>query len=118
MRANSKNYIKSKFPYLLGNKILTSRMWESKKDKNNLDMWWFKLGKTDLEKYEYIIFAGALDYENKNFKLFKVSSQYFLDNINKLDVTDKGWINLYLSFTEYVDVRNKNNLPFKQFLIN
>ena len=42
MRANSKNYIKSKFPYLLGNKILTSRMWESKKDKNNLDMWWFK----------------------------------------------------------------------------
>lgn len=117
MKANSKDYIRSKFPDLLGNKISTSRMWESNKDKTYLDNWWFKFGTIDLEKYEYIIFAGALDYENKNFKLFKVPSQYFLDNINKLDVTNKGWINLYLSFNTYIDLRNKNNLAFEQFIL-
>jgi len=117
MKANSKEYIRSNFPDLLGYKSSTSRMWESKNDKTYLDNWWFKLDETDLEKYKYIIFAGALDYENKKFEIFKIPSKYILDNINKIDVTKKGWINIYLSFHEYIDLRNKNNLSFKQFIV-
>ena len=117
MRANSKDYLRNFFPNLVGNKVTTSKRYESKERPNYLNNWWFKFGMIDLEEYKYIVFAGALDYENKKFIIFKVPSKYFLENIDKIDMTEQGWINLYLSFDDYIDLRNENNLPFKQFIV-
>ncbi len=117
MKTNSKDYLRNFFPNLVKNKVTTSRMWERKERPNYLNNWWFKFEMEDLKNYEYIIFAGALDYKNKKFEIFKVPSKYFLDNIDKIDMTARGWINLYLSFDDYIDLRNEHNLPFKQFIV-
>ena len=65
-----------------------------------------------------IIFCGASDYKNINFKLFKVPSSYIIAILSKLDKNLGGWVNIYLSFRDYVDLRNNNKLSFKEFLLN
>jgi len=118
MKANSKNFLKKEFPNLLSGKVSTSKMYESKDDKKYLDNLWFTFLYDDLKKYEYLIFAGALDYENKNFKILQVPSDSIINNIDKISMTEKGWINLYLSMNGYVDLRGKSQLSFSEFLLN
>jgi hypothetical protein len=93
-------------------------MYEKKEKERYRDNWWFKFMHHDLEKHDYIIFTGALGYENKDFKIFKVPSQYIKDNLNHLDINTKGWIIIYLSINESIDLRHKDNLSFKDFKLN
>lgn len=93
-------------------------MWERKDSPQYNDNWWFKLNENDLHRNEVLLFCGAMDYANKEFRLIKVPTKYIIENLSKIDKNRSGWINLYISFQEYKDLRNKNNLVFKQFLIN
>jgi hypothetical protein len=117
-RANATAFIAQNFPELSNYMRRTSRMWEHSERPEYHDNWWFGVMKSDLENHEYIVFAGALDYENKRFKLLKVPAAYLRDNISSVDVTDEGWINLYIHMMELIDVRNSAHLPFNQFAIN
>jgi hypothetical protein len=118
IRANSRKYIKDKFPELRKYKIITSRMFEKVDNPKYLDDWWFKFDYKDLNDYEYIIFVGALDYVNKDFKLFKIPSSYIKSNIDNLYKGKNDWIIIYLHLKDFVDVRNKAHLSFKEFELN
>jgi len=74
--------------------------------------------KSDLENHEYVIFAGALDYENKDFKILKVPTRYLSDNMSRLDMTADGWINLYIRMSDLINIRKDSGLPFNQFAQN
>jgi hypothetical protein len=120
-RTNPKPFLSNNFPDLLHYKRSTSRMYESKEKKIYHDCWWFNFGLDSLKSNEFIVFAGALDYENKNFRVFKVPTSYLLLNIDKIDMTKNGWINLYIHMEELVDIRKTgdiNNLSFRDFTIN
>ncbi|HLM01922.1 MAG TPA: hypothetical protein VK400_12780 [Pyrinomonadaceae bacterium] len=119
IKANSKKYIESKFPELLNYKITTSRMYEKADNpKRNRDDWWFKFDYEDLNNYEYIVFAGALDYVNEDFRLFKVPSSYIKANISNLFMDKNGWIIICLHLKDFVDVRKKAHVSFKEFELN
>lgn len=119
IKANSRKYIEDKFPELRKYKIITSRMFEKADNpKRNRDDWWFKFDYKHLNDYEYIIFAGALDYENKDFKLFKVPSSYIKSSINNLYMKKDGWIIIYLHLKDFVDIRKKERVSFKEFELN
>jgi hypothetical protein len=118
LRVNSKPFLSKNFPELLKYKRSASRMYESKEYKNALDNWWFNFTDDVFESNEFIIFVGALDYENKDFRVFKVPAAYLLQNINKIDKSKDGWINLYVHMTSLVDLRNSNHLSFREFVIN
>jgi len=93
-------------------------MYENKEKKNYLDNWWFNFGLDNLKSNEFIVFVGALDYTNRNFRVFKVPTTYLFQNIDKMDMTDDGWINLYIHMENLIDIRNTNNLSFQGFSIN
>jgi len=116
-RADSRRFLKEKTIDTNNCKITTSRMWERKDDNQNLDNWWFKFDVSDLKKFKYIMFCGALDYQNNDFRVLKIPSTYIVENFSKLDVSAGSWINIYLSFDKLVDLRCKSRLSFKQFLI-
>ncbi|MBS1793289.1 MAG: hypothetical protein JSS81_05515 [Acidobacteria bacterium] len=116
-RANSKNYLEKNFPELLKYKQSTSRVWEKKEDPRNHDNWWFKFMEDDLEESEFIIFAGALDYINREFKIFKVPADFLKANRDKLDINSKGWTNLYIHIKDFVDLRHPANLSFREFVV-
>ena len=118
MRTNPKPFLSKNFPELKGYKRTASRMYENKEKKTYLDNWWFNFGIDNLKSDEFIIFIGALDYLNENFKIFKVPTSYLLQNIDKIDMTEKGWINLYVHMKDLIDLRNINNLSFCDFAIN
>jgi|GEM_PF-1765441 len=69
--ANSRRFLKENSIAPNNCKITTSRMWERKDDDRWHNYWWFKFDESDLHKYQYIMFYGALDYQNKKFKLLK-----------------------------------------------
>ena len=92
-------------------------MWERKDDPRNLDNWWFKFDESDLHQYQYILFCGALDYMNKEFRVLRVPTKYILDNLPKVDISAGSWINIYLSFDELIDLRSSHHLSFRQFVI-
>jgi hypothetical protein len=117
-RADSKRFLKENSIDTSNCKVTTSRMWERKDDNRYLDNWWFKFDKSDLHNHQHIIFCGALDYKNKEFRVLKIPSEYFIDNLSKLDISIGSWVNVYLSFNNLVDLRSKSRLPFKQFLVN
>jgi hypothetical protein len=93
-------------------------MYENKEKKSYLDNWWFNFDRDNLKSNEFIVFVGALDYENRNFRVLKVPTSYLLQNIDKIDITDNGWINLYIRMKDLIDIRNTNNLSFRDFSIN
>lgn len=72
----------------------------------------------DLDDNEFIIFAGALDYDNKAFKILKVPTEFLKFNKHKIDVNGKGWAILYIHFNDFIDLRHPANLSFKEFAIN
>jgi hypothetical protein len=117
-RANAKRFIAQNFPELSIYKRRTSRMWEHSERPEYHDNWWFGLMKSDLEDHEYVVFAGALDYENKNFKILKVPTRYLSDNISRIDMTADGWMNLYIRMSDLINIRKDSGLPFGQFSIN
>jgi hypothetical protein len=116
--ANSQKYIEQNFPELLSYKKSTSRMYEKGDKPGYQDSWWFKFLEDDLDANEFMVFAGAFDYNNKEFKIFKVPSNYIKSNINKVYRNSNGWIILYVHFTELIDLRYESNLPFKGFELN
>jgi len=118
MRTKSKPFLSESFPELLHYKRTTSRMWENKENKSYHDNWWFKFMHDDLKSDEFIVFVGALDYLNKNFRVLKVPTSYLLQNIDKIDMTENGWINLYVHMGNLIDMRTNNKLSFRNFAIN
>lgn len=118
MRANSKKYIKLNYPELSALKTSTSRMYEYSEDSRYKDNWWFKFIKEDIELHEFIIFAGALDHQNKEFALFKIPTAWLTENIDNIDIVAGNWINIYLTFQDNVDIRCQHNLSFANFRIN
>ena len=117
-RTNSKKYLEKNFPVLLKYKQTTSRLYEKKDDARNKDNWWFKFGEDDLDDNEFIIFAGALDYENKEFLVFKVPTEFLKANKDKIDIGSKGWTILYIHFNDFADLRHPANLSFSEFAVN
>ncbi len=117
-RTQSKPFIEKNFPDLLQYKRRTSRMYESKDKPSYFDDWWFNFYLRDLESSEFMIFAGAKDYINQEFMIFKVPTSYLLSNLEKISVTDGGWINLYIHTTSYLDVRTDSGVSFGQFAVN
>lgn len=69
-------------------------MWERKDADRWLNYWWFKFDESDLHKYQYIMFCGALEYQNKEFKIIKIPSKYFTDNISGVDISAGSCINI------------------------
>jgi hypothetical protein len=114
-RANAKSFVAKKFPELSRYKLRSSRMWEEPEYR---PCWWFGLMEDELTRYEYFVFAGALDRVNRDFKLFKVPAAYIRENLSKLDKTPSGWINVYIHMRDFHDIRNDARLPFKQFAVN
>jgi len=117
-RTHSKPFIEAHFPKLLQYKIRSSRMYEIKDKRTYYDDWWFNFYLHELEANDFIVFAGAKDYINKDFKLFKVPTSYLLSNLKKISMTDDGWIHLYIHTTTYVDVRSKSGVSFVKFAVN
>lgn len=117
LKANSKTFIKNNFPELGSYKVRTSRMYENKEKPGYLDDWWFNFSYSEIENLDYIIFAGALDYSNKDFKIFKVPTKFLKDNLDSIDMNNKGWINLYIHLTDLTDIRHKSRLSFKEFVV-
>jgi hypothetical protein len=91
---------------------------QRKEKKTYLDNWWFNFMYDSLKSNDFIVFVGALDYANKNFRVYKVPTSYLLKNIDKIDMGNDGWINLYVHMEDLIDVRNNNNLSFREFAIN
>lgn len=118
LKVNPKQFLKDNFPELIKYKRSASRMWESKEKKNYLDNWWFNFNCDYLKLNEFIVFIGALDYINKDFRVFKVPTEYLLKNINKIDKSKDGMINLYVHMKDLIDLRNKHNVSFRDFAIN
>jgi hypothetical protein len=118
MKTNSRGFIERNFPELRKYKRSTSRKWESSEKPHYKNNWWFKCLREELEENEFIIFAGANDQQDKDFKVLKVPTAYLLSNLDKLDMTEAGWINLYIHMESLEDVRNDARLPFKQFALN
>jgi hypothetical protein len=118
MRTNPKPFLSKNFPELLHYKIITSRMYENKDKISFKDNWWFNFGLDSLHSNEFIIFVGALDLTNEKFRIFKVPTSYLLQNIDKIDKTNKGWINIYIHMKDLIDLRNNNHLSFRDFAIN
>jgi hypothetical protein len=118
MKANSKNFIAVNFPELVDFKTSTSRMYEAGDGPGYKDNWWFKLNYEDSDEHDFMVFAGALDYENKDFALFKIPMSWISDNINHLDLGSGGWIFIYLTMKEHIDLRHNDNLSFASFRMN
>lgn len=116
-KVNPKPFLKKNFPELLQYKKSSSRMYEKKENKNYRDNWWFNFSDEFLVPNDYVVFVGALDYKNKDFRIFKVPTNYLIENISKID-NRNGWINIYVHFSNLIDLRNRNNLSFKEFVIN
>lgn len=106
------------FPELLTYKRTTSRMYEKGDKPGYQDSWWFKFMEDDLDNNEFIIFAGALDYDNKEFKILKVPTEFLKSNKHKIDINGRGWAILYIHFNDFVDLRHSANLSFKEFAVN
>lgn len=117
-RVNAKPFLTKSFSELLKYKIVASRMYEKNEKKSYLDNWWFNFSEDHLKSTEFIILVGALDYGNKNFRVFKVPTSYLIKSFDKIDSDKNGWINLYVHMTELIDLRNSNNLSFREFAIN
>lgn len=121
-RANSRPYLLDNYPQIYNDKtikIISSRMWEKKGGNNYLGNWWFKFSENDLNKFEYFVFSGAQDYENKNFKLIKVPTTFLKNHINDFDVNANGlMVNLYILFESFIDARSDAQVDFKEFVYN
>jgi hypothetical protein len=117
-RTRSKEFLETHFPELLPYKRRTSRMWESKDASSYYDNWWFTFMVPDLDKTDYIIFVGALDYEDKAFKVFKVPSSFLRENLSNIDITGDGWAHLYIHIRDFADRRNQAGLSFNEFAQN
>lgn len=117
-RTNSKKYLQKNFPELLNHKQTTSRMYKKGDKPGYQDTWWFKFMEDDLDDREFIIFAGALDNENKEFKILKVPTEFLKSNKHKIDTNSKGWTILYIHFNDYIDLRHPANLSFSKFAVN
>jgi hypothetical protein len=94
-------------------------MWGKTKNTSNLGNWWFKFSQTDLNEYDYFIFAGALDYKNEKFKLLKVPTTFLKAHLNNFDVNANGlMINLYILFDTFIDARSDARVDFKEFVLD
>ncbi len=117
-RTNSRHYLNNKFPELKKYKVFTSRKYKNIDNPTFMDNWWFNFTNDFLSDSEYVIFAGALDNQNNNFKIFKVPTSYVLDNLDKVYMSNKGWVNLYIHLDNYNDVRKNLGFSVKQFAVN
>ncbi len=117
-RTDSKKYLEKNFPELLKHQRTTSRMYEKGDKPGYQDSWWFKFMEDDLDDNEFIVFAGALDYDNKEFKILKVPTEFLKSNKHKIDINGKGWAILYIHFNDFVDLRHPANLSFSEFAVN
>lgn len=117
-KTNSKKYLEKNFPELLNYKRTASRRYEKGDQPGYRNTWWFKFMENDLDNNEFIIFTGALDNENKNFKILKVPAEFLKSNIDKMYKSSDGWTILYIHFNDLVDLRHPANLSFSEFAVN
>lgn len=118
MPVNPAPFMAKNFPEMPPYIRRASRMYEHQEAPHYRDNWWFNFDVSNLQETDFMIFIGAKDYADKEFKVFKVPSRYILANLDKVDQTPNGWINLYLHLKTHVDVRNDARLPFGQFAEN
>ncbi len=112
MSVSSREFINRNFPELAKYPRRSSRAYESSERSSYYDDWWINIKSADLDKSEFIVFAGATDKPGKTFKLFKVPTSYLKKNIDKLSMSASGRIQIYLHVKDFVDVRHKASLSF------
>lgn len=117
MPANAKPFIERNFPDLLEYPIKSSRRYQRSEDDTFLDNWWFTFDPDTIKSTKFIIFAGALDGINNNFRIFKVPTSYLLANLNQIDDFGEKKT-LYIHMKDLVDLRNQNHLSFREFVLN
>jgi hypothetical protein len=123
-RANPRYFLMTKFPALWEErnqtiKIMSSRLYESKDNATYLDNWWFAPSIDDIGRYEFVLFAGAKDYQNRDFQLIKVPTAFLQKNLSNIDNSANGeMINLYIKCSNFTDARHHRHISFKEFCIN
>ena len=117
MRTNSTPYITENFPELLNYKKTTSRLYESKDSPTYYDNWWFKIDLNNFDNNDYVILAGALDYTNTEFRIYKVPVSFIKKNLIHF-YNKNGHVMLYITMKDSIDIRVKNNISFDEFRIN
>jgi hypothetical protein len=117
-RTNARPFIERQFPELLRHPITSSKMYEHSINPVNNDCWWFKFNTSILDENDFIVLAGAKDYMNEDFKIFKVPSAYFKTNRDRIYVSEKDWLIVYIHLVSHHDVRSSFGLRFGQFAIN
>ncbi len=76
--ANAIHFMGANFPELLQYPRRTSRMYERTSEHPNYsNNWWFNLTTVNLDRTEFVILAGALDYTNEKFNIFKFQRRMF-----------------------------------------
>jgi hypothetical protein len=117
MRTNSKQFIQAHFPELQKYKVVTTRAYFRREKTSYKDDCWFKFFEHELEDSDYIIFAGAKDRLNQDFQGFKVPTEFIKANLDKLDRTENGWVNIFLHVESFQDVRSTAGLSFRKFAL-
>lgn len=72
----------------------------------------------DVEASDFVIFIGALDGLDRDFRVFKVPSSFLLANLGHIDMNADGWINLHINTESFVDLRHPSGLSFAAFAVN
>jgi hypothetical protein len=107
-----------KFPQLSEYRFFTSRMFEAKDKATYYDDWWLRIPLEVFEENDFVVIAGAMDYSNSNFRLFKVPSSYIVKNLDKLDVNNKGVVSMYIHIKSYDEIRKGAGVSFKPYVVN
>jgi hypothetical protein len=105
MSSKAKLFLTESVSEFLHYKSSASRMYENKEKQRYRVNWWFKFIYEVLNPAEFIVIAGALDYVNRNFRMLKVPPLYLLQNIDKIDMTKDGWINLHVNMRDLIILR-------------
>ena len=118
IRRSAKEFILQRFPFAARNRFYTSRMFEAADGPAYYDDWWFQFPVGLIDETDFVVFAGAMDSNFKKFRVFKVPASYLRSNLDKMEVTSKGYAYLYIHLRSFEDLRKKAGISFKPFALN
>ena len=122
IRKEAINWFSSKFQLESG-EIFTSKFYTPQESWSNTRVWFFQIPieivNSNPVKKIHLIFENHL--KGEPFIYIKVSSLFFLKNLNSFDVDQKEKaVRIYLSAEAvniFTEVRGKGKVDFKEFLI-
>lgn len=112
-KTNSSRFLKNKNIDPSGCLIRNSKLWDNIAPED----WWFRFPQKKLKEFQFLLLCGALDKENRNFRVFRVPVSYLKENIHKVDLRNEGDIHLAITKEGNFDVRAKaHKLSFAKFI--